>query len=55
MLIISPLEQGSIVYWTATVWALVAGGLIISDALYQRARIKRERKTQGKQPELGEE
>ena len=42
ILIISPLDQGPIIYWAATIWALVGGGLIISDALYQRARVKRE-------------
>ena len=38
LLIISPLEQGPIIYWTATIWALVGGGLIISDALYFRVQ-----------------
>lgn len=55
MLIISPLEQSPIIYWTATIWALVGGGLIISDALYQRARVNREQKTQEKPPGIGEE
>jgi hypothetical protein len=50
LLILSPLEQGSIVYWVATIWALIGGGLIITDALYQRAQVNRERKTQGKPP-----
>jgi len=45
MLISSPLEQGPIIYWSATIWALVGGGLIISDALYQRAQLNREQKT----------
>jgi uncharacterized membrane protein HdeD (DUF308 family) len=45
MLIVSPLEQGPFIYWTATIWALVGGGLIISDAFYQRAQLKREQKT----------
>jgi len=34
----SPLEHGPLVYWTATVWALVFGLLIIGDALVQRLR-----------------
>jgi len=55
MLIISPLEQGSIVYWTATIWALVGGGLIITGALYQRAQVNREKKTQVKPLGIGEE
>jgi uncharacterized membrane protein HdeD (DUF308 family) len=55
LLIISPLEQSPIVYWVATIWALVGGGLIITDALYQRAQARRERKTQGNPPEIGEE
>ncbi len=38
LLIISPLEQGPTIYWTATIWALVGGGLIISDALYFRVQ-----------------
>ena len=42
MLIISPLDQGPFVYWAATIWALVGGGLIIADALRQRARATRE-------------
>jgi len=42
MLIISPLDQGPIVYWAATIWALVGGGLIIADALRQRARASQE-------------
>jgi len=49
MLIISPLDQGPIVYWTATIWALIGGGLIISDAFYQRARVNRELSKEGEQ------
>lgn len=55
LLIISPLEQGSIVYWIATIWALVGGGLIITDAVYQRARVHQGQKTQVKPPGIGEE
>jgi len=54
MLILSPLDQGPIVYWTATIWALLGGGLIITDALYQRAQVNRERKTQVNPPGIGE-
>jgi uncharacterized membrane protein HdeD (DUF308 family) len=42
LLIISPLDQGPIVYWAATIWALLGGGLIIADALRQRARVNQE-------------
>jgi hypothetical protein len=35
-LIWSPLEHGRITYSTATVWALIFGGLVIGDALVQR-------------------
>ncbi len=55
LLVISPLEQGPIVYWTATIWALVGGGLIISDAVYQRVQVNREQRTQGKPPGISEE
>ena len=55
LLIISPLEQSPIVYWTATIWALIGGGLIITDALYQRAQANREQKTGAKPPGIGEE
>jgi len=55
LLIISPLEWGPLIYWTATIWALVGGGLIITDALYQRAQVNRERKSQGNPPGIGEE
>jgi hypothetical protein len=36
VLILSPLEHGPIAYWTATLWSLIFGGLVISDALMQR-------------------
>jgi len=36
LLLLSPLEQGPITYWTATIWALIFGSLVISDALAQR-------------------
>ena len=55
LLIVSPLERSPLLYWTATIWALVGGGLIITDALYQRAQVNRERKTQGNEPGIGEE
>jgi uncharacterized membrane protein HdeD (DUF308 family) len=55
LLVISPLEQGPIVYWTATIWALIGGGLIISDAVYQRVQVNREQRTQGKPPGISEE
>jgi hypothetical protein len=41
------LEQGPITYWAATIWALIGGGLIISDAFYQRARVNQERNREG--------
>ena len=47
MLILSPLDQGPIIYWAATIWALIGGGLIISDAFYQRARVNQERSREG--------
>lgn len=52
MLIISPLEQGPIVYWAATIWALVGGSLLINDAFYQRARLKREKKAEENPPTI---
>lgn len=55
LLIISPLDRSPIVYWAATIWALVGGGLIISDALYQRAQVNREQKPQEKPSETDEE
>jgi uncharacterized membrane protein HdeD (DUF308 family) len=54
MLILSPLDQSPLVYWTATIWALVGGGLIISDALYQRARVKGDQGTGRRPSETGE-
>ena len=55
LLIISPLEWGPLIYWTATIWALLGGGLIITDALYQRAQKKRAGKKQVNPPGIGEE
>jgi len=55
LLILSPLERSPIICWTATIWALVGGGLIITDAVYQRAQVNREQKTQVKPPGIGEE
>jgi len=55
LLVISPLDQGPIIYWTATIWALIGGGLIISDTLYQRAQVNRIQETQEKPAEIGEE
>ena len=48
LLIYSPMDRGPIIYWTATAWALIGGGLIISDALYQRAQTKLGQKAQEK-------
>jgi uncharacterized membrane protein HdeD (DUF308 family) len=42
LLIYSPLDRGPIIYWTATAWALIGGGLIISDAIYRRTRVNQE-------------
>ena len=36
LLILSPLERGPIIYWTATIWSLIFGGLVIGGALVQR-------------------
>ena len=36
LLIASPLERGPITYWTATIWSLIFGGLVIGDALAER-------------------
>ena len=47
------IEQGPIVYWAATIWALVGGCVIISDAFRQRAQLKQKQKTQEKQLETG--
>ena len=42
MLIISPLDRSPIVYWAATIWALVGGGMIIVDAVSKRTRANRD-------------
>ena len=42
LLISSPLERSPIVYWVATVWALIAGIAIIGDALYARSQEREE-------------
>ncbi|GAG00052.1 unnamed protein product [marine sediment metagenome] len=55
LLIVSPLEQGPFIYLIATIWALIGGGLIITDAFYQRAQVNREQDPQGKPAEIGEE
>jgi len=36
MLFISPLAYGPPVYWTAMIWALVGGGMIIGTAVFDR-------------------
>jgi uncharacterized membrane protein HdeD (DUF308 family) len=41
LLIISPMDHSSIVYWTAIVWALLGGVMILADALTVRARARR--------------
>ena len=38
ILFLSALERGPYIYWLATVWALVGGALILSQALYLRAQ-----------------
>ena len=38
MLLLSALERGPHIYWLATIWALVGGALILSQALYLRAQ-----------------
>ncbi len=38
MLLLSAFETGSQVYWLATIWALIGGALILSQALYLRAQ-----------------
>lgn len=38
VLILSPLERGPITYWTATIWALIFGGLVLGDILFKRPR-----------------
>ncbi len=38
MLLMSALEGGPQIYWLATIWALVGGALILSQALYLRAQ-----------------
>jgi len=42
LLIYTPLDRGPIIYGLATAWALIGGGLMISDALYSRSRLNRE-------------
>lgn len=42
LLIYSPLDLRPIVYWAATAWALIGGGLIISDAIYQARKNKQK-------------
>jgi uncharacterized membrane protein HdeD (DUF308 family) len=38
MLLLSAFEAGSRIYWLATIWALIGGALILSQALYLRAQ-----------------
>ena len=49
MLLFSPSDRGPIVYWIATLWALVGGVLIIGSAIYGRFQARRERKDQQRQ------
>jgi len=42
LLFLSPLEFGPVVYWTAAIWALLGGFLLVGDALRQRARDRRQ-------------
>jgi uncharacterized membrane protein HdeD (DUF308 family) len=37
-LLVSAIEPGHVVYWLATVWALIGGALILSQALYLRSQ-----------------
>jgi uncharacterized membrane protein HdeD (DUF308 family) len=54
MLIFSPLDQSPLVYWTATIWALIGGGLVISDAVYHQSRVKGDQGTGRRPSETGE-
>ena len=38
LLIIEPLDRGQLIYYAATIWALVGGFILISDALLLRRR-----------------
>ena len=38
ILFLSALEPGPYIYWLATIWALVGGALILSQALYLRVQ-----------------
>jgi cytochrome c-type biogenesis protein CcmH/NrfF len=42
MLLISPLDRGPIVYWTATLWALLFGALTLGTTLRDRVRAQRQ-------------
>jgi uncharacterized membrane protein HdeD (DUF308 family) len=53
-LILSPLEQGPITYWLATIWSLIFGGLVIGDALVQRFGQPQETDAPKPEPETRE-
>jgi uncharacterized membrane protein HdeD (DUF308 family) len=53
ILISSPLEHGPITYWTATIWALLYGNMVIANGFVQRGQEAEETEvsTQPDQPE----
>jgi len=52
LLIYSPLDRSPIVYWIATAWALIGGGLIIADAIFTWRKNKADQESQEPQ-EIG--
>jgi uncharacterized membrane protein HdeD (DUF308 family) len=53
-LILSPLEQGPITYWIATIWALIFGSLVIGEAVTERFRQSKETDGPKSKPETRE-
>jgi uncharacterized membrane protein HdeD (DUF308 family) len=49
LLVCSPLFRTHVTYWTASLWAAVAGAILLLDALHIRARVmpSRDKKTSG--------
>lgn len=51
MLVISPLQPGPVVYFAATVWALMGGTILIGDAVRLRRLGTQAQQTQQRAPE----
>ncbi len=42
LLLITPLEQGSLIYWTASTWSFIGAFILLGDALRIRATARRQ-------------